>query len=129
MKKTKTKLAANLAQKLFPLTEDQVKSFVDRCRVNNCPNAHHNLGTCAGEVHEIQKQYNVKVNDQGDWQYKQGTQESVEELAFCIDHENIPSVIGEVAVLTDEDSIMKRLLGNQECPELNDQQECSHISE
>ena len=38
-------------------------------------------------------------------------------------------MIGEVAELTDEDSIMRRLLNNQECSELNDQQECSHISE
>ena len=38
-------------------------------------------------------------------------------------------MIGEVAVLTDEDSIMRRLLSDQECPEHNDQQECSHITE
>ena len=37
-------------------------------------------------------------------------------------------MIGEAAELTEEDSIMTRLLSSQECSQLNDQEECSHIT-
>ena len=67
IKHTKTKLSARVAQHLFPMDEQQVQNFVNRCRVNNCPNAHNELGKCMGEIHALQKQYNVELDTQGDW--------------------------------------------------------------
>ena len=120
VQKTKTKLTANIARKLFPLSEKQVESFVDRCKINNCPNAHRELGKCASEVHELQKTYNVQVDESRNWQYQQ-SKSKAEPMSFPAD------VVGEAIQMTQDHNIL-RMLGNQYCLELNDQNECSHAT-
>ena len=120
VQKTKTKLTANIVQRLFPLSEEQVKSFVERCKVNNCPNSHHELGKCATEVHELQKRYNVQVDESSNWQYQQ-SKSTAETMSFPA------NVVGEAIQMT-QDNNVSRMLENQHGRELNDQNGCSHVT-
>ena len=78
------------------------------------------LGKCVTEVHNSRKRHQVQVDESSNWQYQQ-SKSTAETMSFPA------NVVGEAIQMT-QDNNVSRMLENQHCRELNDQNGCSHVT-
>ena len=143
IKQSKTRLASQVLKKLFPLSNEQINTFLSKCRINNCPRTNNDLDKCEGKTHRVEQMYsNVSLNSDGDWQLAKSKQETV---AVDSNSTQFGEVTGEdsssnptqLIEVTGEDMDLdgsrveevNRLLMNKQCVVPNSDNQCSHITE
>ena len=68
IKFSKSKVSSEMLAKLFPMTKCNINSFLERSKLNN--DIEQASQVCVDRINQIQSQYNVKINNDNNWIYK-----------------------------------------------------------
>ena len=114
IKFSKSKVSAEMLAKLFPMTKSNINSFLERSKLNN--DIEQASQVCIDRINQIQSQYNVKVNNNNEWIYKNKTKnlETPTEAANIEKHVPI--------------SDLENFITSNSCQNCNNQQPLSNCS-